>query len=172
MQFFIVMLGALLFVFYQFKPATPVIFNQTQWQRQVDGPEGATFRALEAAHAAAHADKQAKIRAWVAVRDSENAAAEIATRAAMLQAQAASDAVRKEAREALQAADPAREKTRDSDYVFITFILTQLPHGAIGLLIAVMFASALSSKAGELNALGTTSTIDLWRYFRPLYGAR
>ena len=38
----------------------------------------------------------------------------------------------------------------------------------IGLLIAVMFASALSSKAGELNALGTTSTIDLWRHFRPL----
>ena len=86
----------------------------------------------------------------------------------MLQAQAASDAVRNEARAALQAADPAAKKTRDSDYVFITFILTQLPHGAIGLLIAVMFASALSSKAGELNALGTTSTIDLWRHFRPL----
>jgi SSS family solute:Na+ symporter len=57
---------------------------------------------------------------------------------------------------------------KDSDYVFITFILTQLPHGAIGLLIAVMFAAALSSKAGELNALGTASTIDLWRHFRPL----
>ncbi|HTO03580.1 MAG TPA: sodium:solute symporter, partial [Opitutus sp.] len=45
MQFFIVMLGAFLFVFYQFSPATPVIFNQTQWQRQVEGPQGATFRA-------------------------------------------------------------------------------------------------------------------------------
>jgi solute:Na+ symporter, SSS family len=168
MQFFIVMLGALLFVFYQFNPSTPVIFNQTQWQRQVDGPEGATFRALEERHAAAHADKQAKIRAWAAVREGNDPAAEAATRGAMLRAQAVSDAVRQEARETLQAADPAAKKTRDSDYVFITFILTQLPHGAIGLLIAVMFASALSSKAGELNALGTTSTIDLWRHFRPL----
>jgi Na+/proline symporter len=52
--------------------------------------------------------------------------------------------------------------------VFITFIVTQLPHGVVGLLVAVMFAAALGSKAGELNALGTTSTIDLWRHFRPL----
>lgn len=168
MQFFIVMLGALLFVFYQFSPTTPVIFNQTQWQRQVEGPQGATFRALEERHAEAHANKQAKIQAWAAVRESENSAAEALARSEMLQAQAASDAVRNEARATLQAADPAAKKTRDSDYVFITFILTQLPHGAIGLLIAVMFASALSSKAGELNALGTTSTIDLWRHFRPL----
>ena len=65
----------------------------------------------------------------------------------MLEAQQASEAVRKEARDTLKAVDP-KAKTKDSDYVFITFILTQLPHGVIGLLIAVMFASALSSKAG------------------------
>ncbi|HYD83562.1 MAG TPA: sodium:solute symporter [Opitutus sp.] len=168
MQFFIVMLGALLFVFYQFQPKTPIIFNQTQWQRQIDGPQGDAFRAFEQQHAAAHLERQEKIRAWAAVRDSGDVAAETAARSAMLEAQAAANAVRLAARDALQAADPAAKKTRDSDYVFITFILTQLPHGAIGLLIAVMFASALSSKAGELNALGTTSTIDLWRHFRPL----
>jgi len=76
--------------------------------------------------------------------------------------------VRNEARAALHAAAPESKKTRDSDYVFISFILSQLPTGLVGLLIAVMFASALSSKAGELNALGTTSTIDLWRALRPL----
>jgi SSS family solute:Na+ symporter len=168
MQFFIVMLGALLFVFYQFQPGTPVIFNQTQWQRQVSGAHGAEFRALEAKHASAHIEKQNKIRAWVAVRESADPATEAAARSAMLAAQQTSDSIRKEARDALQAVDPAAKKTRDSDYVFITFVLTQLPHGAIGLLIAVMFASALSSKASELNALGTTSTIDLWRHFRPL----
>lgn len=168
MQFFIVMLGALLFVFYQFHPGTPVIFNQTEWQRQVNGPQGDTFRVIEQKHAALHADKQTKIRAWVAARETGEAGAETSARKALLDAQKASDAVRKEARDTLQAASPDAKKTRDSDYVFITFILTQLPHGAIGLLIAVMFASALSSKAGELNALGTTSTIDLWRHFRPL----
>ncbi len=168
MQFFIVILGALLFVFYQFQPDTPVIFNQTAWQRQVSGPAGADFRALEVKHAALHADKQAKIHAWAAVHDGNDAVAESAARTALVAAQRASDALRKQARDALYAAAPEAKKTRDSDYVFITFILTQLPHGAIGLLVAVMFASALSSKAGELNALGTTSTIDLWRHFRPL----
>jgi len=75
--------------------------------------------------------------------------------------------IRAEAKAALLAADP-RAKTKGSDYVFITFILTQLPHEPIGLLVAVMFAAALSSKASELAALGTTTTIDFWRHVRPL----
>ncbi|MBL9189977.1 MAG: sodium:solute symporter [Opitutaceae bacterium] len=168
MQFFIVMLGALLFVFYQFQPGTPVLFNQTQWQRQAAGADGAKFRAIEEKHAVLHADKQVKIRAWVAAHEAGDAAAETAAHAALRAAQNEATAVRNEARAALQAADPSAKRTKDSDYVFITFILTQLPHGVIGLLLAVMFASALSSKAGELNALGTTTTIDLWRSLRPL----
>lgn len=167
MQFFIVLLGALLFVFYQFQPSTPVFFNQTEWRRHLDGPQGATFRAIEEKHAALHAEKQEKIRAWLRTRETGGAEAEAAARRDMVEVQRRADDVRKEARAALLAADP-RAKVKDSDYVFITFILTQLPPGAVGLLIAVMFASALSSKAGELNALGTTSTIDLWRQFRPL----
>jgi Na+/proline symporter len=168
MQFFIVLLGALLFVFYQFQPDTPLVFNQTAWQHQVAGVHGAEFRALEERHAALHAAKQAKIAAWTAARASGDATAEAAARTELATAQKSAEALRKEARDALYQADPAAKRTRDSDYVFITFILTQLPHGVIGLLVAVMFASALSSKAGELNALGTTSTIDLWRAFRPL----
>jgi Na+/proline symporter len=167
MQFFIVMVGALLFVFYQFQPNTPVFFNQTEWQRHATGPQGATLKAIEEKYAVAHKAKQEKIRAWVAARRDGNAAAESAARNAMTEAQKNANAVRQEARDVLKAMDP-NAQVKDSDYVFITFILTQLPHGLIGLLIAVMFASALSSKAGELNALGTTSTIDLWRHFRPL----
>jgi Na+/proline symporter len=167
MQFFIVMLGAMLFVFYQFEPTTPVFFNQTEWRRHVEGPQGATFKAIEEKYSVAHADQEAKIRAWVAARDHGDAAEESAARNAMAGAQKSSDALRKEARDTLKSTDP-NAHVKDSDYVFITFILTQLPHGVVGLLIAVMFASALSSKAGELNALGTTSTIDLWRHFRPL----
>ncbi len=166
MQFFIVLLGALLFVFYQFQPDTPVFFNRTEWQRHAEGAQGAVLKAIEAKHAQLHGAKQEKIRAWVAARESGDAAAEAKAKTELAAAQKASDAVRKEARDALLKIDP-RAKVKDSDYVFISFILSQLPHGAIGLLIAVMFASALSSKAGELNALGTASTIDLWRVFRP-----
>src|SRR5262249_44652436 len=162
-----VMLGAFLFVFYQFQPNTPVFFNQTEWRRHAVGPQAANFQEIEKKHATLHAEKQEKIRAWVAALDSGDATAEAAARTEMINARKASEGVREEARNALRSVDP-KANTKDSDYVFITFILTQLPHGFIGLLIAVMFASALSSKAGELNALGTTSTIDLWRHFRPL----
>ena len=166
MQFFILLLGALVFVFYQFQPA-PVFYNRVEWARFSQGPNGAAFRAIEEKHAALHGVKQEKIHAWLAVRERGDTALEPAARAEMVAANAATDAVRQEAKAALTAADPLA-KTKDSDYVFIGFILAQLPHGVIGLLIAVMIAAALGSKAGELNALGTTSTIDLWRHFRPL----
>ncbi len=167
MQFFIVILGALLFVFYQLQPQTPVFFNRAEWNRHVDGPQGEKFREIEARHAQLQAQTEGKIRAWLDAREGQDAGAAAVARAEMVAAQEASNGIRREARAALLEADP-RAKVKDSDYVFITFITTQLPAGVVGLLIAVMFASALSSKAGELNALGTTSTIDLWRHFRPL----
>jgi len=166
MQFSILLLGALLFVFYQFHPA-PVFYNRVEWQQHAAGSNGPTFRALEEKNARLHAAAQEKIRAWLDIRERGDAAAEHTARAAMLAAEEATEAVRKEAKAALITADPLA-KTKDSDYVFIGFILDQMPHGAIGLLIAVMIAAALGSKAGELNALGTTTTIDLWRHFRPL----
>ena len=166
MQFCILLLGALVFVFYQFQPDTPVFFNRVEWQQYSEGDDAARFRAIEERHEALHADKQAKLRAWMAVREGDSGA-EATARAAVVAAQKDVEAVRQEAKDALLAANP-RARTKDSDYVFITFIVTQLPHGIVGLLVAVMFAAALGSKAGELNALGTTSTIDLWRHFRPL----
>jgi SSS family solute:Na+ symporter len=166
MQFFILLLGALVFVFYQFQPA-PVFFNRVEWQRHVDGPQGQTFRAIEEKHRRLHLIKQERIHTWLEAREQGALTAEATARQQLQAAQAATDSVRQEAKAALLAADP-RAKTKDSDYVFIGFILDQLPHGAIGLLIAVMVAAALGSKASELNALATTSTIDLWRQFRPL----
>jgi SSS family solute:Na+ symporter len=167
MQFCILLLGALMFVFYQFQPDTPVFFNRVEWQRYAEGPNATAFQAIENRHAALHQEKESKVRAWMTARNGGDAAAEATARAAMVTAQTKVDAVRKEAKDALLAANP-RARTKDSDYVFITFIVTQLPPGIVGLLVAVMFAAALGSKAGELNALGTTTTIDLWRHFRPL----
>jgi solute:Na+ symporter, SSS family len=166
MQFVILLLGALLFVFYQFAPH-PVFFNQAEWGRFA---QDGRFRAIEAEHASAAAQSQSAIRAWLQARASDDAAREASARAAMITADDRTRAIRADAKAALAAADP-RAKTKDSDYVFITFILTQMPHGAVGLLVAVMFAAALSSKASELAALGTTTTIDFWRQLRPLAAA-
>ena len=166
MQFVILVLGAFLFVFYQFVPA-PVFFNEAEWRRHA---QDGRFRAIEAEHASAVAQSQSAIRGWLEARASDDTAREVSARATMVAASQHSRAVRAEAKAALAAADP-RTKTKDSDYVFITFILTQLPHGAVGLLLAVMFSAALSSTASELAALGTTTTIDVWRHLRPLIAA-
>ena len=166
MQFVILTVGALLFVFYQFAPH-PVFFNRAEWRRHA---QDSRFRAIEADHAEAVVQTRSAIRAWADARAADDPAGEATARAAMVAASNRTQAIRAEARAALLAADP-RAKVKDSDYVFITFIVTQLPHGAVGLLVAVMFAAALSSKASELSALGTTTTIDFWRHFRPLAAA-
>jgi SSS family solute:Na+ symporter len=54
-------------------------------------------------------------------------------------------------------------KTQDRDYIFLNFVLTNLPHGIIGLLLAVMFSATMSSMAGELNALASTTCVDIYK---------
>src|SRR5262249_37792817 len=90
-------------------------------------------------------------------------AAQTNARTLALAAQQRGEAIRTQVKTAIHTADP-RTSENDADYVFITFILSQLPHGAIGLLIAAFFAATLSSKAAELNALGSTTTVDIYRH--------
>jgi len=162
MQFFILLLGALLFVFYQFG-TPPLVFNQAAWAAQVSGPAGGHLRELETGFAAAHAEERAALERWLAARHAGDTAAAAASRAGALAAAARAEQLRTDAQAALAQAS-GRTSTNDADYVFITFILAQLPHGVIGLLVAVFFAAALSSKSAELNALGSTTTVDFYRH--------
>jgi solute:Na+ symporter, SSS family len=162
MQFLILLLGVLLFVFYQFEQP-PVFFNQAAWKQAAADGDGRNFQAVEQKFAAAHAVKEKSIHEWIDARHRGDAAAEALARTNALAANAQSEAAREEARTVLHAEKPLVQNT-DSDYVFITFILTHLPHGAIGLLVAAFFAAALSSKAAELTALGSTTTVDFYRH--------
>ena len=106
-----------------------------------------------------HAESQKAIRAWLDARDVGDAAAEATARAAMVAANRRADAVRAEA----QGGAPGGRSARQDEGLRLRvhhLHPDHLPHGVIGLLIAVLFAAALSSKAAELNALGTTTTID------------
>jgi len=162
MQFFILLLGALVFVFYQFE-RPPVFFNQAAWHRQATGETGVKLRALEADFNSAHADKEQHVTAWLAARHAGDTARAETERRAALAANARTEKARADTKAVLHAGDPLAP-VNDSDYVFITFILGYLPHGLIGLLVAVFFAAAFSSKAGELNALGSTTTVDIYRH--------
>src|SRR5208282_4633787 len=145
MQFFILLLGAMVFVFYQFEQP-PVFFNQAAWLYAVNHGSGAQLHSLEQKFAVIHVEKKQWIHAWLDARHAGNPEAEAQARAQALAADGRSEAVRAEAKTALLAAEPGA-KSNDSDYVFITFILNNLPHGVIGLLVAAFFAAALSSKA-------------------------
>ncbi len=162
MQFFILLLGVMLFVFYQFSPA-PVFFDRTTWKHHVEAPGGESLRAFEGAYAEQMEDKRSAIRSWLSARSRQDDPAMARAQTEVREAHAAAQKVRSDAKAALVALDP-HVKTKDSDYVFITFILEQLPVGMVGLLIAVIFAAALSSLSAELSALGTTTSVDIYRH--------
>jgi SSS family solute:Na+ symporter len=163
MQFCILMLGVLLFVFYQFEPA-PLFFNAPYSQYLAGHKDDPKLLGSETEFQAAHAKIQEQLGIWLKARHDGDRAAAVAAFSDAVAAHQQGERIREEATKTVVAANP-RITTNDADYVFITFILEQLPHGLIGLLVAAFFAAALSSKAAELNALGSSTTMDMYRHF-------
>jgi len=161
MQTFILLLGALVFVFYQFE-RPPIVFNPAAAARAADGPHGARLRALTAEFSSIHAEKERLVRRWLEARRSGDRPAEAEARASAIADAGRAGAVQAEARGLLRDSGPAT--ANDADYVFIRFVIDHLPHGLVGLLVAVIFAAAMSSKSAELNALGSATTIDVYRH--------
>jgi Na+/proline symporter len=159
LQFFILLLGALVFMFYQFEKP-PVCFNRPAYERAVERGYGAQLAALQKQFDDVFAQKRAAIRAVSSASPDQRDLA--MTRLHDLEAEAR--ALRDRTKTVLVQAgvDP---KSKESDYVFITFILQQMPHGIVGLLIAVILCATMSATAAALNALGTTTAVD---FYRPL----
>ena len=162
MQFFILLLGVIVFVFYQFEPQ-PVFFNQSAWNQAVQFDPDGKLQALQQEFDAAHAQKEELIHQWLDAKHIGDHTTEATAKAQALAVLDKSNALRDEARTLVQKVNPAA-KGNDSDYVLVAFILNYLPHGLIGLLLAAFFAAALQSKSAELNALGSTTTIDFYRH--------
>jgi Na+/proline symporter len=162
MQFFILLLGVLVFVFYQFE-RPPIIFNHAAWASALAHGSPEKLRSLDLQYARVHQQKEELIRQWLAAKHRGDPQAEAEARMGAHAAFEHSESIRAEAKSSLLA-DGSHATTNDSDYVFITFVLDHLPHGVIGLLVAAFFAAALSSKAAELNALGATTTVDFYQH--------
>ncbi len=160
MQFSILLLGVLIFVFYQFQPA-PLFFNPASGPALESQGQGSRLRAYEEEFKSTHAVVQQQLANWALARHAGHGTAAGEAFAAAAAASRQGEQIRAAATQALAAARPAAT-ANDADYVFITFILRQLPHGVIGLLVAAFFAATFSSKAAELNALGSSTTIDFY----------
>ena len=154
MQFFILLIGVMVFVSFQFnKP--PIVFNPVSIE--MTKAEEASLLRIEKEYDAVF-EKKKLILADVQRETNPEANKMI------YELQTTQDVLRNKYKNLLFEIDPAYE-TKDSDYIFLTFILNFLPHGLIGLLLAVIFSAAMSSTAGELNALSATTTIDYYKKF-------
>jgi Na+/proline symporter len=157
MQFFILLIGVLIFVFYQFEQP-PVFFNRAVWKNRPAG----SAQAAEAEFATAHAEERRQLDAWLLAHQAGD---ETRAKAALALAVSANKRVEgiRDSVKALLGKEPG-VPANDNDYIFITFILDYLPHGVIGLLTAAFFAAALNSKAAELNSLASSSVVDFYRH--------
>lgn len=162
MQFFILFLGAMVFVFYLFTPA-PVFFNPAEADKlRASASTAAQFQTLEAAHAEAVAARRDEARQLVeAARTGDDRRLEEAERR-LDAAQARAVAVRGEVVELIGATDPRANKS-DTNYVFLNFVIHYMPAGIVGLVIAAIFFASMSSSASELNSLASTTAIDIYR---------
>ena len=158
MQFFILLVGVMVFVFYQFNEA-PVNFNPTATEVVLNSEYADEYKALQEEQKQIFRDKQNIINSFTNSNNPE------ATKY-ISAANAANDELRQEARNLIDKASKSENikvESNDKDYVFIHFILNNLPRGLIGLLLAVILSAAMSSTASELNALGSTTTMDLYK---------
>jgi len=160
MQFFILLTGVLVFVFYQYNKA-PIFFNTPEYE-VVYETNGAELDVLQNEYDIWFDHKQGLNSAYLeAIRsEDETGAARLAGQIKV--ADATEKRIRDDVKTVIAQARPDAE-TNDKDYVFITFILNHMPIGVIGLLLAMIFSAAMSSTAAELNALGSTSTIDIYK---------
>lgn len=161
MQFFILLVGVMVFVFYQFNSA-PLHFNPEAEQAVRTSEYAGDYENIE--RRLAIVERYQKSAAFNYARDAsldvytENGT----TYSWMEHYQNENLALREEAKALITEVNPDIE-VNDKDYVFIHFILNNLPRGLVGLLLAVILSAAMSSTASELNALGSTTAIDLYK---------
>ena len=151
MQFFVLLIGVMVFVFYQFN-TSPLNFNPTVNDAIASSEYVEEYRQLEAEHIAIENTKKAIFADGFQLIEKEQIQA---LNERDLELKVASKAIVKKVDAAIEA--------NDKDYVFIHFIINNLPRGLIGLLLAVILSAAMSSTASELNALASTTAIDLYK---------
>ncbi len=167
MQFGILLIGALLFVFYQFT-APPIFFNTAELQKIKQNPASSQqFSGLEGSYSKHHAERIQHYRAYLAAKEQHNETAQTQAQEQLSASNAEIASVRTNALELLKSNGA---NTNDTNYIFLTFVMQHLPVGLVGLLIAVVFSASMSSASSEINALASTTVIDV--YHNIFHGSR
>ena len=163
MQFLILLTGVLVFVFYHFQPE-PLLWNSVALRRLEAEAAPAEVAALRTRFEGAHAARREAADDFLRNRRATGSDAE---RERYLETGRQLDAVRKEVRAEVEGRSGGA-KYNDTNYIFPSYILAHLPSGLAGLVIAVIFAAAMSTLSGEFNSLATASMVDFYkRFVRP-----
>ncbi|HEY0272103.1 MAG TPA: sodium:solute symporter, partial [Chitinophaga sp.] len=161
MQFLILLIGALVFVFYLYFRA-PLFFNEAQLVKARQTAQGPALARIEQDYGQVAAQKQRQVKALSQALAAGRPGDITRAQRALQQSDRASDALRNKATVLLHAANP-RTETNDTNYIFLYFVVNNLPKGLVGLLVAIIFLAAWGSIAAALNSLASTTVVDIYR---------
>jgi len=167
LQALILLTGVLMFVFFLFNKG-PMLFNRAPLDQVANGPRAAEYQALEQEYDRAFEARRAAALALASTTASASDPALAETRRTFVAADAAVREVRSRATTLVRSASDSATYA-DVNYVFPNFVIEHMPMGLVGLIIAAIFAAAMSSIAAELNSLATATVIDVYRrHFKPV----
>ena len=161
MQFFILLVGVMVFVFYQFNQA-PIFFNKVGVEKVMQSEYKEDFQQIQKDYDQNYQVKKELQLSYASAINTENAS-EVERLSGEIKKLHTEELVLRDATKELIKKADSNIETNDRDYVFINFILNQLPRGLIGLLLAAILSAAMSSCASELNALGSTTSVDIYK---------
>ncbi len=161
MQFFILLVGVMVFIFFQFN-RPPLNFNPKAVEKVMESKYAGEYKAIEAEQNTLHTEKMKLERTYASQLNQGVENPKLIQEIKLLDESQQFN--REKAKKLIVKADDKQE-VNDKDYVFIHFILNYLPKGVIGLLLAVILSAAMSASASGLNALGSTTSMDLYKRF-------
>lgn len=161
MQFFILLIGTLVFVFYQFHQP-PVFFNQVEVNNIKNSAYGEDYKRLEAEYLELHSGKLVHLQDLKTGIDRGDEKLINDSRTNLQTAERKEKVIRKEVTDLLLKNNSLAD-INDTNYVFLNFVTKNLPVGMIGLLIAIIFLASMGSTASGLNSLASTTVIDIYK---------
>jgi Na+(H+)/acetate symporter ActP len=161
MQFIILFIGAMIFVFYQFV-TPPLFFNPVETAKIKSSSYGEAYTKLETDYHRLNGEKQKQIRNMLAAIETKKDE-DLASALQKLRGTRESEVgIRQEAIQLIKKSNPLAE-TNDTNYIFLSFVTQFLPAGLVGLVLAAILSASMSSSAAELNALASVTVIDIYR---------
>jgi Na+/proline symporter len=161
MQFVILLTGVLVFVFYHFT-TPPLLWNPAAEERLASLTRPAELQDMRDRYAQAHADRKDAALRWLRTRSGDDE----------LAYHTHADFMERARQEAVERVTRGSGQTyNDVNYIFLRYVVTQLPKGLCGLVIAVIFAAAMSTLSGELNSLASASMVDFYKRFVNRHGS-